>query len=121
MDMLQGGWQVVSIERPGSPGNSDELERVRYIFDKDCATLMNGEQKAWEGVFRVDPTDEPKAIDFTGTADPQKGEKAFGIYRVEGDALTICVGKKRPTEFDGKEGVLLGLSRIKKARSARCT
>ena len=112
MDMLQGEWQVVSIERPGSPVNPDELVRVRYIFDKDCATLMNGEQKGWEGAFRVDPTEEPKAIDFTGTSDPHKGEMAFGIYRVEDDALTICVGKKRPTEFDGKEAILLELSRI---------
>ena len=112
MDMMQGEWQVVRIERPGSPGNPDEFVRVRYIFDKDRATLMDGEQKGWEGVFRVDPTEEPKTIDFTGTADPHKGEEAFGIYRVEGDALTICVGKKRPTQFDGKETILLELSRI---------
>ena len=113
MDILQGDWQVVRIERPGSPGNPDELVRVRYIFDKDRATLMNGEHKGWEGVFRVDRTEEPMAIDFTGTADPHNGEKAFGIYRVAGDALTICVGKKRPTEFDGKEAILLELSRIR--------
>ena len=112
MDTMQGDWQAVRIERPGSPGNPDELVRVRCIFDKDCATLMNGEQKGWAGVFRVDPMDEPKAIDFTGTAEPHNGEKAFGIYRIEGDALTICVGKNRPTEFDGKEAILLELSRI---------
>jgi uncharacterized protein (TIGR03067 family) len=111
-DTLQGDWQVVRIERPGSRGNPDELVRLRYIFDKDCATLMNGAQKGWEGVFRVDRTEEPKAIDFTGTADPHNGEKAFGIYRVEVDALTICLGKKRPTEFVGKEDILLELSRI---------
>jgi uncharacterized protein (TIGR03067 family) len=112
MDTVQGDWQVVKLERPGSPGNPDELIRVRYAFDKDCATLMNGEQKVWEGVFRVDPMAEPQAIDFTGTADPHNGEKSFGIYRVEGDALTICVGKMRPTEFDGKVAILLELSRI---------
>ena len=112
MDTLQGEWQVVRIERPGSPGNPDELVRLRYVFDKDCATIMNGEQKAWEGVFRVDRTEEPTAIDFTGTEDPHNGERAFGIYRVEGDAMTMCVGKKRPTEFEGNEAMLLELSRI---------
>ena len=112
MDMLQGEWQVVGIERPGSPGNPDELVRVRIVFDGNCVTNMDGEQKVWEGEFRLEPTQEPKAIDFTGTADPNKGEKAFGIYRVEGDALTICVGKERPTEFSGKETILIGLSRI---------
>ena len=113
MDTMQGDWQVVRIERPGSPGNPDELVQARYVFDKDCASLMNGKEKVWEGVFRVDPTEEPKAIDFTGTADPHSGERAFGTYRVEGDALTICVGKKRPTEFDGKEAIFLELSRVR--------
>jgi hypothetical protein len=27
-------------------------------------------------------------------------------------ALTICIGKERPTEFSGKEAILIGLSRI---------
>ena len=112
MHMLQGEWQVVSIERPGGPGNPNELLRVRIVFDGDCVRNMDGEGKVWEGEFRLEPTQEPQAIDFTGTADPNKGEKAFGIYRVEADALTICVGKERPTEFSGKEAILLGLSRI---------
>jgi uncharacterized protein (TIGR03067 family) len=112
MDMLQGEWQVVSIERPGSPGNPDELVRARIVLDGNCVRIMDGERKVWEGVFRLEPTEEPKAIDLTGTADPNKGEKAFGIYRVEADALTICVGKERPTEFSGKEAILLGLSPI---------
>ena len=73
---------------------------------------MNGEQKLWEGVFRLDPMEEPKAIDLTGTADPHKGEMAYGIYRVEGDALTLCVAKERPPEFNGKEAILIELLRI---------
>ena len=112
MDMLQGEWQVVGIERPGSPGNPDELVRVRYVFNGECFRIMDGERKVWEGEFRLEPTQEPKAIDFTGMADPNKGEKSFGIYRVEGDALTICLGKERPTEFSGKEAILIALSRI---------
>jgi uncharacterized protein (TIGR03067 family) len=111
-DMMQGEWQVVGIERPGSPGNPDELVRLRFVFGADCVKLMNGEQKVWGGVFRLEPTEELNAIDFTGTEDPHKGEKSFGIYRVKGDALKMCVGKERPPEFSGKEAVLLELSRI---------
>ena len=112
MDVLQGEWQVVSIERPGSPGNPDELLQSRIVFDGDCVRNMVGERMVWEGQFRLELTQEPRAIDFTGTADPNKEEKAFGIYRVEGDALTICLGKERPTEFSGKEAILIALSRI---------
>src|SRR6516225_2050575 len=108
MDMLQGEWQVVGIERPGSPGNPDEPARVHFVFDGDCVRNMDGERKVWEGEFRLEPTQEPKAIDFTGKADPNNEEKAFAIYRVEGDFLTICVGKERPTEFSGKEAILIG-------------
>jgi uncharacterized protein (TIGR03067 family) len=112
MDMFQGEWQVISIERPGSPGNPDELLRARIVFDGDYGRIMDGERTVAEWEFRLEPAQEPKAIDLTDTAGPNKGEKGLGIYRVEGDALTICVGKERPTEFSGKEAILIALSRI---------
>jgi uncharacterized protein (TIGR03067 family) len=103
---------VVGIERPGSAANPDKLARVHFVFDGDCVRNMDAERRVWEGQFRLEPTDEPKAIDLTSTSNPNKGEKSFGIYRVEGDALTICLGKERPTEFSGKEAILIALSCI---------
>jgi uncharacterized protein (TIGR03067 family) len=58
---------------------------------------INGERK-------IDPTKNPKQI--TLTLDNSK-KSLFGIYKLEGDALTICFGEKRPTAFKAREGATL--------------
>jgi uncharacterized protein (TIGR03067 family) len=54
--------------------------------------------------FKLDATAEPKNIDIT-TAD---GKQGMGIYKLEGDTLTICRGEReeqRPKEFKIEAGV----------------
>src|SRR5918998_1942256 len=101
LDLLQGAWRAVRIETGGRPAPEDLAGIVRYLFDGDRVTLMEGDQKAGEGVIRLDPAARPKAFDFTATAGPQVGMTARGIYRVEGDALTMCMGVERPSGFTG--------------------
>ena len=51
----------------------------------------------------------PKAIDLTPgeNGGPLKGKRYPGIYRLEGDTLTLCLsieaGSKRPTKFATKD------------------
>lgn len=113
LDLLQGAWRAVRIETGGRPAPEDLAAIVRYIFDGDRVTLMEGDQKAGEGVIRLDPAAEPKTFDFTATGGPQVGATALGIYRVEGDALTMCMGVERPPGFTGAgEAALVELTRI---------
>src|SRR4051794_20358035 len=103
LERLQGAWRVVRIEKGGSPVPDDLAATVRYIFDDDRVILMEGDQMAGEGVIRLDPAAVPKAFDFTATGGPQAGTTALGIYRVEGDALTMCLGDER-TWLKGSRG-----------------
>src|SRR5215211_6488257 len=113
LDLLQGVWRAVRIETRGSSVPEGLTASVRYTFDGDRITLMEGDQEAGEGVIRLDPAAQPKAFDFTATGGPQVGMTALGIYRVEGDALTMCMGVERPTEFTGAgEAALVELTRI---------
>ena len=113
LERLQGAWRAFRIEKGGSTVPDELAATVRYIFDDDRVILMEGDQKAGEGVIRLDPTAEPKAFDFTATEGPQEGTTALGIYRVEGDALTMCMGVERPSEFTGAgEAALVELTRI---------
>src|SRR5205823_3543565 len=53
--------------------------------------------------FALKGTGEPRPIDFTYDEGPQKGETVRGIYKLEGQALTICrgltAGEARPDAF----------------------
>src|SRR5262249_62181455 len=59
-----------------------------------------------KGRFHLDPTKQPKAIDFFYLGEDAK--PMLGIYRLEGDTLTLCWNNEptqsadRPTEFSTK-------------------
>ena len=113
-DKLQGTWRVVSIETGGSLVPAEVAATVRYIFNGDHVRLMEGDQSAGEGLIRLDPEANPKEFDFTATAGPQAGTTVRGIYRVEGDTLTMCLGEERPSTFSGAgPAALVELSRIR--------
>lgn len=113
LERLQGAWRAVRIEKGGNPVPNEVAAIVRYIFDDDRVLLMEGDQKAGEGVIRLDPASDPKAFDFTATGGPQEGTTALGIYRIEGDALTMCLGDERPSQFTGAgDAALVELTRI---------
>jgi uncharacterized protein (TIGR03067 family) len=72
-------------------------------------------RSVWE--FRLDPTATPRRIDRTslGTEYVERGNFLRGIYRFDGDKLTICYAQNkgsRPTEFDsGTRDYLMVLTR----------
>jgi len=113
LDRLQGAWRAVRIEKGGSPVPDEVAATVRYIFDDDRVILMEGDQKTGEGVITLEPAADPRAFDFTATEGPQKGTTVLGIYRLEGDSLTMCLGNERPPQFTGAgEATLVELTRI---------
>jgi uncharacterized protein (TIGR03067 family) len=113
LDRLQGTWRAVRIEKGGTPVAADVAGTVRYIFDRERVTLMEGDVRAGAGVIRLHPAADPESFDFRATEGPLAGATARGIYRVEAGALMMCLGDERPSRFTGAtEAVLVGLTRI---------
>src|SRR5262249_10464273 len=92
-------WDVVSLEmggefRPVVPGVADA------VFAGDRVTLDINTDNKGEGAFTLDPTRDPKEIDVT----PANGAgRKLGIYRLEGDRLTLrlgAAGARRPKRFE---------------------
>lgn len=115
----QGTWAVTSFVREGK-ATPDEVARsiVRVVEGDHVVWKREGKSFAGTGLS-LDPAASPAAIDVIPDGGRTRGEHVLGIYRLEGDTLTICMsdpGRPRPTAFEApaKSGhTLMTFRRVK--------
>jgi uncharacterized protein (TIGR03067 family) len=118
---LQGTWTIVSHDSNGKKVEAKVISGWNLTVAGDRMTTRDGLDILDESTFRLDPGARPKAIDLAFTAGPDKDKSVKGIYKLEGNELTICVaepGKDRPTALVSKEGsghLLFVFKRVKKS------
>jgi uncharacterized protein (TIGR03067 family) len=119
---LQGAWKVVSLNEEGRKVPEAKIkERIgdgRLTFAGNKVSFKNPKGEKEEGTYKVDPTGRPKTIDvMPGTGDA-KGKTLLGLYNLEGDELTLCIGgldDPRPAKIEGGRDItLMVLKREKK-------
>jgi uncharacterized protein (TIGR03067 family) len=107
-DKLHGTWQAVSGQRDGRP--DDKVKEHHLTLSGEGFSIKEGDKVVLKGMFKVDATKKPKALDFTIDEGPEalKGKTALGIYELNGDDLKWCAAEpgssERPTEFAAKAG-----------------
>ena len=72
-------------------------------------TIQHEGHALFRGSYSVDGSRKPSRIDFVHSEGSLKGKSWKGIYRLDGDKLTICdnapdMAKPRPTQFSTKSG-----------------
>jgi uncharacterized protein (TIGR03067 family) len=94
--LLKGTWVVASAEKGGAPVPEEIAKQVKLTLAGDAVTFeIVGDSRT--GSYRVDPTRQPRAIDFT-----VEGKTARGIYALDQGNLKLCFaepGLPRPKTF----------------------
>jgi uncharacterized protein (TIGR03067 family) len=111
LDRLQGTWQVVSLEVNGEKAPAEALKDFKLLIKGDRASHQVGETTE-ESLLKLDPSRNPRTVDFVIVGGTDKGKTMLGIYKLEGDMLTFCVaqpGTDRPREFGSKPKSNIGL------------
>jgi uncharacterized protein (TIGR03067 family) len=103
----EGTWSVTSSIYDGEAASEDLVRSIKRIVEKDHAVWERDGKRFAGTTLEVDPAREPRTIDVIPDGGPNRGERVLGIYKIEGDKLTICMagpGKPRPKVFQADKG-----------------
>lgn len=106
---LEGTWEVVSIT---VNGEKEEIDGKFMRVEGNRIYTREDDDGDWDsGTFSLDPSAMPAKIDLEHAE-----ESIRGIYEIDNDVLTICIGMpgefelgNRPDVFESPEGSSTGL------------
>jgi uncharacterized protein (TIGR03067 family) len=123
---LEGEWRFDALEVDGTAVPAAMITASRLLIDGDRFRMESPEAN-YEGLFLIDVEASPQTIDIDFIEGPDEGQRSEGVFVLEGDALTIClglVGASRPRAFATKAGsghALEKLTRVSASRPAGVT
>src|SRR6185295_2965651 len=118
---LEGSWTFARLEIDGSTIPASALGASQILIDGDRFRTESPEAN-YEGIFNINVEAEPHEIDIEFVAGPEAGNWNFGIFRLAGDQLEICLdlnGQPRPKEFRTFAGSGQAYERLMRASSSR--
>jgi uncharacterized protein (TIGR03067 family) len=111
---LQGRWMPVYVEVDGAPIDPeglDELKELEVVVKGNKVILKEeGEvHEGWHINFKLDQKASPRTIDLSVAIEEFKPQTSLGIYKFDGDTLTICIqapskDPERPATFETRPG-----------------
>lgn len=117
---IAGTWQAVGLEIDGNPAKPEDAKRLLVVNGDDGSwTLTVDGKEVSKGTSSIDPTKNPKQIDFTPSSGDTRGALFLGIYDLGEKSRKMCFspqGKPRPKELVSKSGtgdILVKFERVK--------
>ena len=105
--VFEGEWQMVSGVMNGVAMDASTVQWVKRVTRGNQTSVIAGPQTMLKVEFTFDPSTSPASIDYLNLHGASKGKRQQGIYRLEGDVLTVCTGAPggaRPNEFTSAKG-----------------
>ncbi|MCU0705749.1 MAG: TIGR03067 domain-containing protein [Fimbriiglobus sp.] len=113
---LEGKWTINSLTRDGKA--DDGMKGATRVHEADKYIITppkDSKAPTTEGTFTVDAA--KKTIDMKPSSGNFKGKTLLGVYKLDGDTLTIAFHEsERPTGFESKEGSKVVVAVMKKAK-----
>lgn len=118
---LEGHWAFVALEVDGAAMATTMFADSRLLIDGD-RFRMESPEATYEGVLTIDVEAQPARIDIEFVEGPEAGNWSYGLYSLEGDQLTLCLGltgAQRPERFATSPGSGHALERLRRVSQAR--
>ena len=119
---LEGEWHFDSLEVEGTRMPAAMLAHSRLLIDGDRFRTESPEAN-YDGTFLIDVEADPAHIDITFVEGPEAGNTSRGLFELDGDRLTLCLGvvgdAPRPTAFATAPKSGHALERLRRASIAR--
>lgn len=118
---LEGEWRFASLEIDGAAVPGEALAHSRLLMDGDRFRTESPEA-TYEGVFTIDVEATPAEIDIEFVEGPEAGNRCYGLYELNGNHLTLCLGlagASRPNAFATRPGSGHALERLRRASAER--
>lgn len=116
---LVGNWAVEKAEFGGKDITAEFKSLKFEIREGGKYTVELGTKD--EGGFTVKTEKSPKEMDITSTDGANKGKTILAVYKLDGNALTVCYNldpekPARPEQFESKTGTKTFLVTYKRAK-----
>lgn len=118
---LEGTWAFAHLEIDGQLIPSDTLTASRILIDGDRFRTESPEA-TYEGIFNINVETDPHEIDIDFVAGPEAGNRNFGIFRLDGDGLELCLdmnGQTRPKKFRSTGSAGRAFERLTRVSNSR--
>jgi len=103
----QGTWITTTSIFDGQSASPEIVRSItRIVTDDRVIWERNGKRFAGTKI-ELDPSRSPQTIDVIPDGGPNRGEHILGIYKLDGNTITICMagpGQTRPKEFKAEKG-----------------
>ena len=103
----EGVWRSVSFRREGKETDPAAVRSITREADRGRVVWRRDGKSFSASTIVLDPDADPKTIDIRADGGPGRDKVVRGIYKLEGDRLTLCTAdpdEPRPDHFRADPG-----------------